>query len=34
MIQTLEPYMPEKKALQALKEEPLSLSLMICRPTG
>ena len=26
MIQTLEPYMPEKKALQALKEEPLSLS--------
>ena len=22
MIQTLEPYMPEKKALQALKEEP------------
>ena len=26
MIQTLEPYMPEKKVLQALKEEPLSLS--------
>ena len=24
MIQTLEPYMPEKKVLQALKEEPLS----------
>ena len=27
MIQTLEPYMPEKKAMQALKEEPLKLVL-------